>query len=84
MYFNDLTQEERELAEGKTPDEILALAKERGRELSNEELEAISGGESSGRWRYTVVCGKCETAWRVDSLEEAWHTCPGCGNRFYA
>lgn len=84
MDFEDLTQEERELIKGKTPEEILALAKERGRVLSDEELEAIAGGESSGRWRHTVICGKCETAWKVDSLEEAWQTCPGCGNRFFA
>lgn len=84
MNFNDLTQEERELVAGKTPEEILALAKERGRELSDEEIEAISGGESSGRWGHRVVCGRCETAWKVDSLEEAWHTCPTCGNRFFS
>ena len=44
MNFEDLTQEERELVAGKTPEEILALVKEKGYELSDEELELISGG----------------------------------------
>ena len=85
MDFNDLTQEERELVIGKTPEEILALAKERGRELSNEELEAISGGNLAiERWGTSVECQKCKTIWIVDSSKPAWQTCPNCGNRFYA
>lgn len=84
MNFNDLTPEERELVIGKTPEQILALAKERGRVLSDEELEAISGGEmAGGRWNYRIGCMRCNTFWKVDSLEETWHTCPTCGNKFF-
>ena len=45
MIFEDLTPEQREKARAcKTPEEMLALAKEEGRELSEEELKAVSGG----------------------------------------
>ena len=45
MNFNDLTPEQQAKAKAcETPDEILALAREEGYELSDEELEAISGG----------------------------------------
>ena len=47
MKFEDLTPELQEKANAcKTPEEILALAKEEGYELSDEELEGVSGGWS--------------------------------------
>ena len=46
MKFEDLTKEQQEKAKAcKTPEEIFALAKEVGYELSEDEIEAISGGE---------------------------------------
>ena len=45
MDFNDLTPEQQEKAKAcNTPDDLLAFAKEEGVELTDEELEAISGG----------------------------------------
>ena len=45
MKFEDLTQEQRDKIKGcNNPEEILALAKEEGYELSEGELEQISGG----------------------------------------
>ena len=45
MDFKDLTPDQMEKAKAcKTPEDILALAKEEGISLSNEQLEAISGG----------------------------------------
>ena len=45
MNFNDLTDEQKAKAQAcKTPDEILALAKEEGYELSDDELEGVAGG----------------------------------------
>ena len=48
MKFDDLIPELREKAQAcKTLDELLALAKEEGYELSEDELEGISGGWES-------------------------------------
>ena len=48
MNINDLTPEQKEKAMAcKTTDELIALAKAEGIELSDEELEAIAGGS----WR---------------------------------
>ena len=45
MNFEDLAPELQEKTEAcKTKEELLALAKEEGYELSDEELEAVSGG----------------------------------------
>lgn len=45
MNFEDLTPEQQEKMRAcKTTEDILALAKEAGCELSDEELEAVSGG----------------------------------------
>ena len=45
MDFNDLTPEQMEKAKAcKTPEELFALAKEEGVELTDEQIEAISGG----------------------------------------
>ena len=55
MEFNDLSPEIQARAmECETPEEILALANEVGYELSDEELEAISGGNI---WKcHNVAC----------------------------
>ncbi len=46
MKFEDLTPEQQEKAKAcKTPEDMLALAKEEGYELSEEELNSIAGGE---------------------------------------
>jgi len=47
MEFKDLTEEQKAKFNGKTPEQIIELAKEEGIELSDEQLESISGG---GAW----------------------------------
>ncbi len=48
MKYEDLTKEQQEKAKAcKTPEEIFAFAKEIGYELSEKEIDGISGG---GEW----------------------------------
>ena len=45
MNFEDLTTQQKEKAKVcKTPEEMLSLAQEEGIELTDEQLESISGG----------------------------------------
>ena len=47
MKHEDLTPEQRTKAKAcKTPEDLLALAKKEGYKLSEEEMEAVSGGKS--------------------------------------
>ena len=47
MEFNDLTEEQKaRVMACKTADELIALAKAEGVELSEEQLDAIAGGDS--------------------------------------
>ena len=57
MKLEDLTPEQMAKARAcKTPDDILALAQEEGYELSDAELESVSGGD----WDCWTVCtGRC-------------------------
>ena len=50
MSFNDLTPEQQKKARAcKTPEDMLALAKAEGYELTDDELQAISGGNAWDR-----------------------------------
>ena len=79
MGYENLTDEEKALIEGKTSEEILAVAKKMGRTLSQEELDAIAGGD---RWGTVVMCPKCHECWNTDSTDRAKFTCPNCGETF--
>lgn len=53
MEFEDLTPEQQAKAKAcESPEELLALAKEEGYELSDEELESVSGGGWGGSCFY--------------------------------
>ena len=60
MKFEDLTPEQKEIARNaKSPEEILALAKDAGYELSDEELDDISAGAMWGDVCVGVACKVC-------------------------
>ena len=66
-------EEQAKLDACKTPEEMLALAKEVGYELDEEELEAVSGGGFYSSDPYKVrYCPTCD-------LELAWHKSPKRG-----
>jgi hypothetical protein len=49
MEYNDLSDEQKaKVAKCKTPEELLALAKEEGYALNDEEIDAASGGKWDG------------------------------------
>lgn len=55
MRFEDLTPEQKEKVKTcKSADELMAIAKEEGHELTDDELEAVSGGD----WDCWDVCSK--------------------------
>ena len=57
MNFEDLTPEQKKKALAcKTPEELLKLAKEEGYEISEEELEGISGGTWGRCENYVDPC----------------------------
>lgn len=57
MDIKDLTEEQKAQALAcKTPEEMLAFAKDMGYELSDEELEAVSGGEDT--WDCPRICNQ--------------------------
>ena len=60
MKFEDLAPEQMEKAKAcKMPEDFLALAKEEGYELSDEQLTAVSGGVNWECWDVascSVVC----------------------------
>ena len=58
MNFEDLAPELQEKARAcKTPEDVLALAKENGYELSDAEIEHVSGGG----WTCSSLCGDFDT-----------------------
>ena len=62
MDFEDLTPEQQEKVRAcKTPEDMLALAKAEGYELSDEELAAVNGGINWECWDVsacTIVCAE--------------------------
>lgn len=65
MQYEDLTPEQRERARScSSPEELLALAKELGYELSDKELEQVAGG---GSWPCSDECVN-DCVWLCNTL----------------
>lgn len=57
MEFDKLSPElQKKVRECKTPEEIVALAREEGYEITDEELQAISGGVKWSLWCSDQQC----------------------------
>ncbi len=84
MDFKKLTDEQKKkIAECKTPKDFLAAAKEFGYELTDDQLDKISGGETVTGWCDPPKCPKCgshhvDCKFNVD-LEIFIYHCRDCG-----
>ena len=71
--LSPLTDEQKKKAEAaRSPEELLALAKEAGYELTSEQLESISGGE----WCAEDCCVLCENHQGCPYVCVPYGTCP--------
>ena len=85
MKCEKLSAEELEELASKSPEELHKLAQEGGYELSEDELEAVSGGRD---WTHDIlpdmkaVCGNCgkTTLYASDRGAPTW--CQHCGASF--
>ena len=78
MEFENLTDEQQAKAAAcKSPEELLALAREEGMELSDEDLAKISGG--GGSKRSCPSCGSEHIVWD-DFL--SMFICRDCGYEY--
>lgn len=66
------------LNENLTPEQIQALAKDQGAELTDDQLEQIAAG---GSWvKKRVICPKCGRTCEV-SVDATHYVCPKCGQK---
>ena len=80
MEYKDLSPEQCEKIDAcNNVEEILAVAKEEGYELSDSELDQVSGGAWS---TYGVNCPECKKVIKLSSNESQEVTCPSCGHSF--
>lgn len=83
----ELTEELKAKLEGKSLEEIRALAREGSLPITEDELDSIAGGESiweSIKWafsRSTTKCPKCRCFFDIEKGKD-WQKCPQCGHVF--
>lgn len=78
--YQGLTDEQiKKLKECKNSEEILALAKEEGLELTDEQLEAVSGGAC-----VDVICPVCSAPlWSYTKCDGVlYYECDYCGHKW--
>ncbi len=67
MTADNLTPELKEEAKGKTAEELIALAEQKGIELSDEQLERVSGGNTGWTGHTCPNCGSSNTYLIINS-----------------
>ena len=83
MNLSDLTPEVREKVLGcETPEEILALAREVGHELTDEELEAVAGGVVEWGSQQCPMCLQYDVEEDTSVLGNTFYKCNSCGHRW--
>lgn len=81
MNLDNITPEQRRKAAAcKTSEELLALAKEEGVDLTDEQLDAIAGGLEKD-WFGDYMCPKCGE--QVNTYTDGSYWCPYCDARGY-
>ena len=81
--FKGLSQEQMAKLKGcNNAEELVALAKEEGVELTDEQLEAVNGGcgTTTGYWG----CPYCGYRWGAESVGYPRLRCFGCGREYNA
>ena len=85
MNFEDLKSPEfqEKLKAAKTPAELLALAKEQGYPLSDEELQKLVGGKFRTGWGWESgrQCPRCLST-SITTLSEGHWRCNDCGKEW--
>ena len=82
MTFEDITAEQREMARGKSPEEMFELAEKLGRKLTDEEVEQVAGGATL---KEGPRCPNCGSVGTVTFVSENPHrsVCGDCGYEWY-
>ena len=81
MNLDNITAEQRRKAAAcKNGEELLALAKEEGVDLTDEQLDAIAGGLEKD-WFGDYMCPKCGE--EVNTYTDGTYWCPYCDARGY-
>ena len=81
--LNGLTKEQiAKVRECKNSDELLALAKEEGIELTDDQLEAVSGGCGTTTLEQKLIdqmtCPECSNWHCMEKLSDVWYRCKIC------
>ena len=71
------------IKECKNNEEVLAMAKEEGIELTDEQLEAVSGGCTDREGLICPHCGKSDYYQRLWGSTYDTYVCKGCHECFY-
>ena len=71
------------IKECKNNEEMLALAKQEGIELTDEQLEAVSGGCTDREGLICPYCGKSDYYQRLWGSTYDTYVCKGCHECFY-